>query len=290
MFIIRKIWSVLTLPLLILTILTSPVAQSTETAELVSQNVYALENALFTGQGIATDGEYYYTSGSITALNFTALAKIAVEDMEIKDVRINPLPDKCTDRGNNHIGGISVYKGKIYASVEGGEDSYNACIVTFDCDTLEATGEVYDLPNDLYDDGVPWCAVDTETGYLYASKWNDIKSIYVYDTNKNMELVKEIKLSGIDTIHRIQGGEFYNGTLYLSNDCKDNGNFKNIYGVNVETGNVYIAATRDVGGDNVEAEGITFLPCEDGSVMHVLDYNRVVGVFLHHYDVDFEEK
>ncbi len=290
MFIIRKIWSVLTLPLLFLTILTSPVAQSTETAELVSQNVYALENALFTGQGIATDGEYYYTSGSITALNFTALAKIAVEDMEIKDVRINPLPDKCTDRGNNHIGGISVYNGKIYASVEGGEDSYNACIVTFDCDTLEATGEVYDLPNDLYDDGVPWCAVDTETGYLYASKWNDIKSIYVYDTNKNMELVKEIKLSGIDTIHRIQGGEFYNGTLYLSNDCEDNGNFKNIYGVNVETGNVYIAATRDVGGDNVEAEGITFLPCEDGSVMHVLDYNRVVGVFLHHYDVDFEEK
>lgn len=290
MFIIRKIWSVLTLPLLFLTILTSPVAQSTETAELVSQNVYALENALFTGQGIATDGEYYYTSGSITALNFTALAKIAVEDMEIKDVHINPLPDKCTDRGNNHIGGISVYNGKIYASVEGGEDSYNACIVTFDCDTLEATGEVYDLPNDLYDDGVPWCAVDTETGYLYASKWNDIKSIYVYDTNKNMELVKEIKLSGIDTIHRIQGGEFYNGTLYLSNDCKDNGNFKNIYGVNVETGNVYIAATRDVGGDNVEAEGITFLPCEDGSVMHVLDYNRVVGVFLHHYDVDFEEK
>lgn len=290
MFIIRKIWSVLTLPLLILTILTSPVAQSTETAELVSQNVYALENALFTGQGIATDGEYYYTSGSITALNFTALAKIAVEDMEIKDVRINPLPDKCTDRGNNHIGGISVYNGKIYASIEGGEDSYNACIVTFDCDTLEATGEVYDLPNDLYDDGVPWCAVDTETGYLYASKWNDIKSIYVYDTNKNMELVKEIKLSGIDTIHRIQGGEFYNGTLYLSNDCEDNGNFKNIYGVNVETGNVYIAATRDVGGDNVEAEGITFLPCEDGSVMHVLDYNRAVGVFLHHYDVDFEEK
>ena len=290
MFIIRKIWSVLTLPLLILTILTSPVAQSTETAELVSQNVYALENALFTGQGIATDGEYYYTSGSITALNFTALAKIVVENMEIKDVRINPLPDKCIDRGNNHIGGISVYNGKIYASVEGGEDSYNACIVTFDCDTLEATGEVYDLPNDLYDDGVPWCAVDTETGYLYASKWNDIKSIYVYDTNKNMELVKEIKLSGIDTIHRIQGGEFYNGTLYLSNDCEDNGNFKNIYGVNVETGNVYIAATRDVGGDNVEAEGITFLPCEDGSVMHVLDYNRVVGVFLHHYDVDFEEK
>lgn len=287
MFIIRKIWSVITLPLLILTLLTSPVAQSTETAELVSKNVFVFEKALLMGQGIATDGEYYYTSGAITALNLTALAKFTVEDMEITDSHINPLPDKCTDRGNNHIGGISVYNGKIYASVEGGEDSYNACIVTFDCDTLEATGEIYDLPNDLYDDGVPWCAVDPETGYLYASKWTDIKSIYVYDTNKNMEPVKEIKLSGIDTIHRIQGGEFCNGTLYLSNDCEDNGNFKNIYGVNVETGNVYIAATRDVGGDNVEAEGLTFLPCEDGSVMHVIDYNKLIGIFVHHYDVDF---
>lgn len=289
MWIIRKLWSIITLPLLILTLITSPVAQSTETAELISKDVFVFEKALLMGQGIATDGEYYYTSGAITLLNLTALAKFTVEDMEITDSHVNPLPDKCTDRGNNHIGGISVYNGKIYASVEGGEDSYNACIVTFDCDTLEATGEVYDLPNELYDDGVPWCAVDGETGYLYASKWTDIKSIYVYDTNKNMEFVKEIKLCGIDTIHRIQGGEFYNGTLYLSNDCEDNGNFKNIYGVNIETGNVYVAATRDVGGDNVEAEDLTFLPSENGSAMHVLDYNKLIGIFVHHYDVDFQE-
>ena len=96
--------------------------------------------------------------------------------------------------------------------------------------------------------------------------------------------------TGLGEIDRIQGGEFYNGTLYLSNDCEDNGNFKNIYGVNIETGNVYIAATRDVGGDNVEAEGLTFLPFEDGSVMHVLDYNKIVGVFVHHYKVDFQEE
>ncbi|MBE6770790.1 MAG: hypothetical protein E7547_01430 [Ruminococcaceae bacterium] len=290
MFIIRKIWSILTLPLLIITLLTSPVAKTTESAELVSKDVFVFEKALLMGQGIATDGEYYYTSGAITALNLTALAKFTFEDMEMVDSHVNPLPDKCTDRGNDHIGGISVYNGKIYASVEDSDEYIYPCIVVFDCETLEPTGEIYDLPKEIFDDGVPWCAVDSETGFLYASKWTDIEKIYVYDTKDSMKFVKEISLNGISPIHRIQGGEFCNGTLYLSNDIEDNGNYKNILSVDVETGKVEIAALRDVGGDNVEAEGLTFWPSEDGAIMHVLDYNKVIGVFVHHYKVDFAEK
>lgn len=285
MFIIRKIWFVITLPLLIITLLTSPVAQSTDTAELVSRDTFVFEKALLMGQGIATDGEYYYTSGAITALNLTALAKLTFDDMEMVDSHINPLPKKCSDRGDNHIGGISVYNGKIYASVEDGDDYLYPCIVVFDCETLEPTGEVYDLPVESYDDGVPWCAVDPETGYLYASKWVDINTVYVYDIANSMSLVKEIPLS--ETIHRIQGGEFYNGSLYLSNDIEDNGNYKNILKVDINTGNVSVAALRDVGGENIEAEGLTFWQSEDGSNMHVLDYNKVIGVFVHHYIVDF---
>ena len=285
MFIIRKIWSIITLPLLVITLLTSPVAVSTDTAELVSKNTFVFEKALLMGQGIATDGEYYYTSGAIAALDLTALAKFTFEDMELVDSHINPLPDKCTDRKDDHIGGISVYNGKIYASVEDSDEYLSPCIVVFDCETLEPTGEIYDLPNDVYDDGVPWCAVDRETGLLYTSKWNDINSIYVYDTSDSMRFVREITLS--ETIYRIQGGEFYNGTLYLSNDIEDNGNFKNVLGVDVETGKVEVAAVRDVGGDNIEAEGLTFYPAADGSVMHVLDYNKIIGIFVHHYKVDF---
>lgn len=289
MFVIRKIWSIFTLLIYIITLLTSPVAQSTETAELVSQNVFVLEKALIMGQGIATDGEYYYTSGAITAFNLTALAKFTFDDMEIVDKNINPLPEFCEDRKNNHIGGISVYNGKIYASVEDGDDYLYPCIVVFDCETLEPTGEIYDLPIEIYDDGVPWCAVDSETGYLYTSKWNDIDKIYVYDTNDSMKFIKEIDLTGIETIHRIQGGEFWNGTLYLSNDIEDNGTFKNILSVNINTGETKIAAVRDVGGKNIEAEGLTFYPSEDGSIMHVLDYNRAIGVFVHHYKTNFKE-
>lgn len=284
--IFQKIWAILTLPVLLITMLTTPPAKDTETADFVSSHTYILFDALTMGQGITTDGEYYYVSGSITALNLTSLAKIDVDTMEKVDTKINPLPEKCTDRGNNHIGGISWYNGKIYAPVEGGDECY-ACIVVFDCETLEPTGEVYDLPNELYGDGVPWCAVDTETGYLYASKWNDIETIYVYDTNDSMKLVREIDLKGIEKISRIQGGEFYKGKLYLSEDCENNGTMENILEVNVNTGEVRVAAQRDVGGDNIEAEGITFLESENGAVMHVLDYNRAVGIFVRHYKVDF---
>ncbi len=285
MLIVRKIWSVITLPLLIITLISSPIAKTTETAELISKNTFVFEKALLMGQGIATDGEYYYTSGSITALNLTALAKFTFDDMEIVKSNINPLPEKCSDRGNDHIGGISVYNGKIYASVEDSDGYNHPCIVVFECDSLEATGEIYDLPKNLYNDGVPWCAVDNETGYLYASKWNDIDKIYVYDVNSSMKFIEEIDLNGIGKISRIQGGEFYNGTLFLSEDTKNNGNFKNILSVNVETGKTAVAAIRDVGGEKIEAEGITFWQSADGSVMHVLDYNKVIGIFVNHYKI-----
>ena len=287
MYIIRKIWSVITLPLLLLTILTSPSASSTDTAELVSKNTFVFEKALLMGQGITTDGEYYYTSGALAAIDLTALAKFTFDDMELVKSRINPLPEICTDNNDDHIGGISYYNGKIYASVEDSKDYLYPCIVVFDCETLEATGEVYPLPADIFDDGVPWCAVDPDTGYLYASKWSHATSVYVYDTADNMSFVKEIKLTGLGEIDRIQGGEFYKGKLYLSSDCHDNGNNKNILLLDIETGEVSVAAIRDVGGENIEAEGITFFESEDGSAMHVLDYNKIIGIFVHHYKVDF---
>lgn len=284
--IIHRILSILTLPLLLITLITTPIAKDTDTADLVSSDTFVFDKALLMGQGITTDGEYYYTSGSITALNLTALAKFTFDGIKIVDSNVNPLPEICEERGNNHIGGISYYNGKLYTSVEGGDEVY-ACIVVFDCETLEPTGEIYDLPNELYDDGVPWCAVDTETGYLYASKWTDIETIRVYDINNEMKHVRDIDLNGMEKIHRIQGGEFYNGTLYLSEDIEDNGKLKNILSVDVATGEVKLAAERNVGGKNIEAEGLTFWEDEDGAVMHVLDYNKVIGITVRHYKVDF---
>ena len=277
---------ILVLPLLLLTMITTPAASSTDTAEFVGEDVFVFEQALLMGQGITTDGEYYYTSGAITALNLTALAKIDMDDMSVVATAINPLPKKCSDRGNNHIGGISYYDGKIYASVEGPDEGY-PCIVVFGTD-LKATGEVYDLDITEYDDGVPWCAVDPDTGYLYASRWSDAKTIFVYDTADSMKLIREIPLKGTGIIDRIQGGEFHNGTLYLSYDYKRDGNVKKIMAVDIESGEVSLAAERNVGAaEDIEAEGMTFTCTDEGCTMTVLDYNKLIGVFVRQYKTDF---
>lgn len=283
-----RIRALIMLPLWLICLLVGPRAQSTPGVELVSQDLVVLGEAFTAGQGITTDGEYYYTSGAITAINTTALAKRTLDGMTTVKVRLNHLPDKCRERGNNHIGGISAYNGKIYASVEGGGEC-EACIVVFDCNTLEPTGEIYDLPNELYGDGIPWLAVDGNTGLLYASGWSHKKEIRVYDVNDGMRFVKEITVTGMEDIHRIQGGEFYNGTLYLSSDTgeeRDGKWTKNILSVNVETGETKIAFERNVGRDKVEAEGLTFLATEDGANMHVLDYDKLIGLYVHHYKVD----
>lgn len=280
---IYKIRQYIIYPLLMLTILFTPDAVSTDTAKLVDKNVFIMDNAMVMGQGITTDGEYYYTSGSLVGIDFTAIAKYTVDTMEFVDKNTNPLPKVCKDRKNNHIGGISYYDGKIYASVEG-DDGVPACIVTFDTETLEAL-EVYDLSLEQFPDGVPWCAVDGNTGYLYASKWKDTKTIYVYDVNNDMAFVKALTLD--KAIKRIQGGEFLNGTLYLSKDSHDKGKIREILSVNVETGAVEVVAERNIGSEKFEAEGMTFTEDETGAVLHVLDYNKTIGIFVHHYEADF---
>lgn len=278
--ILLKIRSVFIYVLAALTFITSPSAVSTETASLTGSDTFIMENALIMGQGITTDGEYYYTSGTITAIDVTAIAKIDARTLEVADKSINPLPSVCKNRGNNHIGGISYYNGKIYAPVEGG-DEVPACIVSFDAKTLKAE-DVYDLSSEDFPDGVPWCAVDSETGYLYASMWSQTNKIYVYDVNNGMAFVKTIELSS--PIKRIQGGEFCRGTLYLSQDSRDKGKIRNILSVDVTTGEVSLVAERNVGSENYEAEGMTFTESEDGVTLHVLDYNRTIGIFLNHYD------
>ena len=278
----QKLRTLFLLPIILLTLATTPKPVDTDSAAFVSQKLFVMEQALAMGQGVTTDGEYFYTAGAATGLHVTYLGKIEIASMTMVAKHLNPLPEVCAERGNNHIGGISWYNGKIYASVEGG-DVCNACIVVYDPETLEAAGDVYDLPNEIYDDGIPWLAVDPDTGYLYASQWDHAKIVNVYDVNDGMRFVKAITPTGLGELHRIQGGEFYNGTLYLSQDSKDNGTLKRLLAMDVATGEVTVAAERDVNGDNIEAEGMTFLIKDGVPSLYVLDYNKRVGIFLREY-------
>ena len=283
--IVKQIRRFLLFPVILLTLVTTPKPLDTDTAVFRQQDVFVMAEALAMGQGITTDGTYFYTAGAATGLHVTYLGKIEIATMTMTDKRLNPLPETCKARGNNHIGGISFYNGKIYASVEGG-DVCRACIVVFDPETLTATGEVYDLPNDDFDDGIPWLAVDPDTGYLYASQWSHAQTVYVFDVNDGMRPVRTIRPGGIGELDRIQGGEFCGGALYLSQDSRDDGSRKRLLRLDTQTGEVTVAAERDVNGGRIEAEGMTFLAKNGETRLYVLDYNKAVGVFLRAYTVE----
>ena len=249
--------------------------------ELVREDKLVFDQAMYAGQGITTDGEYFYTSGSLTGLGLSGLAKWDAETMELVCKNDNPIPEYYKDLyGSDHVGGISYYDGKIYAAVENKAEDF-PLVVTYDAETLEEL-EVYKLPNTDLPDGIPWCAVDGDNGYLYCSPFNETDYILAFDL-ETMEFSHMIGLS--KTVYRIQGGEVYDGVLYLSYDVA-NSNDDKILTVDIGTGEVDSLCTRSLPSmAGNEAEGVTVFPMADGSFIHVLDYDKTVGVYIRHYEV-----
>ncbi len=253
---------------------------STKEVELVKEEKMVLDAAMYAGQGITTDGEYYYTSGSLTAFGVAGLAKWDAETFEQVAVNNDAIPEEYRYiYDTDHVGGISYYDGKIYAAVENEPEDYSL-VVTYDTKNLEPI-DFYEMPNEYLPDGIPWCAVDADNGYLYCSPFNETDYIVACDL-ETMEFSHIIELS--ETIYRIQGGEYYDGILYLSND--DESNNDKILMVDISTGEVRTLCTRSLpSAAGNEAEGLTVYPMEDGSLIHVLDYDKTVGVYVRHYKV-----
>lgn len=255
-------------------------ASSTKEVELVKEEKMVLDAAMYAGQGITTDGEYYYTSGSLTAFGVAGLAKWDAETFEQVAVNTKAIPEKYVNaHDSDHIGGISYYNGKIYGAVENEAEDFSL-VITYDTETLQPV-DSYKMPNEYLPDGIPWCAVDADNGYLYCSPFNEVDYIVACDL-ETMEFSHIIELS--ETVYRIQGGEVYEGVLYLSND--DESNSDKILTVDISTGEVDRICTRTLpSAAGNEAEGLTVYPMEDGSFIHVLDYDKTVGVYVRHYKI-----
>ncbi len=268
--------------ILFLTVAIDPAAGNTDTSILVNEEVKAVLDAALTGQGLTNDGEYLYTSGSLTALKLNGLAKYDIKTNKRVTYEKNVLPESLTKRGNDHIGGISYYNGKLYAGVEASKgDNMYPCIVVFDAESLKYETH-YDLPVSWFPDGLPYVAVDKDTGLLYATRWTDAKSVHVFDVDATMAHVVEIDITGMEKLDRIQGGEVYEGKLYLSRDAEGSA-YDEVIAVDIETGEAEIAFTRNVGKIDNEAEDITIYSAEDGSLFHVADYNKLISTYIRSY-------
>lgn len=276
---LSRIWSAITALCMVITFIVGfGIPTATSGVELVKTDKVILEKAMYTGQGITTDGEYYYTSGAMTAVNMTGIAKWNADDFTLVDKKLGVIPKEYRDKyDSNHVGGIGYYNGLIYASVENSTKDY-PLVITYDCDTLEAVN-VYELSNEILPNGIPWCAVDADNGFLYCSPFKDVSRIAKYDLD-TMSFVGYIELS--QGITRIQGGDVYANKLYLSSDNGENTD--TVYCIDVFTGKTTVLCERTLPGLNGnEAEGMTVYPMSDGSFLHIIDYDRVVGIYIRHY-------
>ena len=231
-----------------------------EGAQVCDKNTYVLFDYHVTSQGVTNDGEYFYFSGTKN------LGKADMETGEVFLVSSNAIPEELEEKGCNHIGGLSYYNGYVYAAIEDGPDYNNSFIALYDAETLEYSGVYYEVPHELHLEGVPWCAIDVERGYLYTAEWSNATVLNVFDL-ETLELVKLVPLS--QPIDRIQGAEIFNGVLYMS--CDEENDQKRIFSLDVETGEVNVLFTRNV-GKQFEAEDMTVFADENGDpVFAVLD-------------------
>ena len=270
--ILARALAILVAPLCLLTaFITGRTETPPETqAPAISQENFGLFEAIPRYQGVTTDGESWYTSWNfglqktdlkhrITASNFIAI------------------PLKFLLEGSNHIGGISVYDGKLYCPLEDGSDYLKPYILIYDAKTLKYTGEYYLLPQELHVDGVPWVAVDGPRGVAYTAEWSNAAVLNVFSL-EDFSLVRTVPLSV--PLDRIQGAEVCDGVLYCAADTRDS---HTIWAVDPETGIVTKVFDRNL--DNaVEAEGMTVWPMPDGSFFHCLETGKSrVNVMFRHY-------
>lgn len=231
-------------------------------------------------QGVTTDGKAWYFSGK------NSLVKIAFDNITVLACNYDAITDEFEQNYNSkHIGGISYYNGYIYAPLEDSKKWEHPVVALYDAQTLEYTGICHEFSNEILTRGASWICVDGEKGFLYSSHSSSADEIFCFDLN-TFEYVKSIKLS--ENIGSIQGGEVYDGTLYVGT----NDNTRAVYTVNTDNGQVDKLFDRimyqpkwidNFGG---EGEDVTVFPMDDGTLVHTLDVGALfIDSNLRHYKI-----
>lgn len=161
-------------------------------------------------QGIASDGEFYYVSGS------TALYKYSKDGRLVKE---NAEPFNGLDLPANHIGDIDVHDGEIYAGIETFVDGVgkNIQVAVYDAETL------------TWKRSIPWnpasgqievcgLAVDAGHGRVWMADWVKGSHLYCYDLVTG-EYVGKVVLKPAPGLQ--QGILYHDGGIIISSDDGD---------------------------------------------------------------------
>ncbi len=244
---------------------------------MLPKNSYKLEarHEVNGRQGVCSEGDYYWVSGSTTLTKY---------DRNWKVVKENKDPFKGYEKEVNHIGDIDVYKNELYVGVEYFMDGVgrNIQVAVYDADTLQLKRTFPFKPESgqLECSGI---AVNPDDGVVVMCSWvGEESGRYLYRYN-----LKDGKYLG--KVHMqappqwLQGIAYNDGYYYMTADdgTADDNEPDHIYatkfGLKDSSCIVTLERTLDDVKRQGEIEGLTFDQNKDN--LMVL-YNRGARIVL----------
>ncbi len=239
--------------------------------ELVTEYAYNLDDGLSFGQGITTDGEYFYGFGTLKVIGYCAITKLDVATGEIVKTAGYCVPSELTKKGYTHFGDGDYYDGKLYVAVEDNGFKKPA-IMVYDAETLEYLNCYYVPEQGIGDGHIPWCLVDN--GVIYYSQFDNVNEIKMISLEDGSYLGSK-KLDA--ELFAVQGGDFDGEYLYLATD-DGSGKVRETYRINMTTGATELVFERDLGISTAEAEGLCIYQFANGTKFHFVDVDAQLKI------------
>jgi hypothetical protein len=161
-------------------------------------------------QGVASDGNYYYVSGSKALYKYDKTGKLLLS---------NEAPFEGYPIASNHIGGIDVFNGEIFVSAENFADGVgkDIQIAIHDADTLKLKRAFKFEPSSGQEEVSAIC-VDTDKRTVWMTSWVGEESgryIYEYSLDSGKYL-RKVHLQPVP--QWLQGIHYYKGSLFVTAD------------------------------------------------------------------------
>lgn len=225
-------------------------------------------------QGITTDGQFLYVSGSKTLSKYDLNGKLILE---------NTQPFIGYKKEANHIGDIDIFNNELYISSEWFEDGVgkNIQIAIHDPNTLALKHSIdfEPLSGQVEVSGI---TVDTVNNSVWMSSWVGEESgryLYEYDLNSG-KYKRKIHLQPVP--QWIQGIYAYQGKLYITADdgTADEQEADHLYRVEISDknnqGKVILEKTFDDFKDYGEIEGLAINSKTQQMIVHANRGKQIV--------------